>query len=411
MENGKGKRGRIHPPISNLQSPILMDAKELKLQVDFTSDTPLYQQIVDQIRRRVASGQLAPGDPLPTVRGLAEELECNPSTVSRAYTELAREGVISGRRGAGTRVAEPPTPANETLRQARLINLVERPLLEALSAGYTPAEVEAAFSLALNRWRELRESSVPRTAKGRPRKGAPPNELRFVGSHDPIVEMLATHLRRRDPAVHLSVTFVGSLGGLMALARGEAEVAGAHLRDEQTGEYNIDYVRHILPGRPVALVTLVTRSVGLMVAAGNPKRIGGFEDLTRPEVTIINRQAGSGTRVLLDARLREMEIAPGQVAGYDREATTHMAVATAIAQAEADVGLGVRAAALALGLDFIPLLHERYDLVIPGDIWEHPPIQSMLSVIRSEEFQAGIEALGGYDISETGRTIQLNGSP
>jgi molybdate-binding protein/DNA-binding transcriptional regulator YhcF (GntR family) len=372
------------------------------LQISKTSDDPLYRQIADQIRERIARGELAPGDPLPTVRGLAEELGCNPSTVSRAYAELVREGVIAGQRGAGTRVARPPLPDNETLRQARLVNLVERPLLEALSAGYTPAEVEAAFTLALSRWRELREGGVSSA-----HKAARPNELRFVGSHDPAVELLATRLRRHDPSIRLSVTFAGSLGGLMALARGEADVAGAHLRDEQTGEYNVDYVRHILPGRPVVLVTLVTRSVGLMAAAGNPKEISGIEDLARPDVTIINRQAGSGTRVLLDARLREREIMSSDVAGYNREATTHIAVATAVARGEADVGLGVRAAAQALGLDFVPLLRERYDLVIPEETWSRPPVRSMLTVIQSGEFQAAVQALGGYDVSEMGHEVRL----
>ncbi|MFQ5340264.1 MAG: substrate-binding domain-containing protein [Anaerolineae bacterium] len=377
-------------------------APRLRLQISEKSDDPLYRQIAAQIREQIAGGVLMPGDSLPTVRGLAEELGCNSSTVSRAYAELAREGVIAGQRGAGTRVARPTLPSDETLRQARLVNLVERPLLEALSAGYTPAQVEAAFTLALSRWRELREGDIPSV-----REAVHPNELRFVGSHDPAVELLATQVRRRDASIDLSVTFAGSLGGLMALARGEADVAGAHLRDEQTGEYNVDYVRHILPGRPVVLVTLVTRSVGLMVAAGNPKGITEIEDLARPDVTIISRQAGSGTRVLLDARLREREIMSSDVAGYDREATTHIAVATAVARGEADVGLGVRAAAQALRLGFIPLLRERYDLVIPEETWGRPTVQLMLAVIQSGEFQAAVQALGGYDTSEMGHEVRL----
>lgn len=376
---------------------------QLELRIDATSDVPLYRQIAEQIRERIASGTLHPGDPLPTVRGLAEALGCNPSTVSRAYAELARGGVITGQRGGGTRVARPPLPTSETLRQARLVNLVERPLLEALSAGYTPSEVEAAFSLALSRWRELRAASqmpAPELSL--------PNVLRFVGSHDPAIELLAAQLRRRDPHVDLSVTFAGSLAGLIALARGEADVAGAHLRDEQTGKYNVDYVRHILPGQPVIMVTLVTRTVGLMLAPGNPKGIRGIEDLARPDVTIINRQAGSGTRIWLDAWLQELEIAPERVAGYEHTATTHVAVATAVARGEADAGVGVHAAAQALGLDFIPLLRERYDLIVPQAGCDHPPVQSMLAVIRSDDFRAGVEALGGYDVSDMGREIRLN---
>lgn len=367
------------------------------------TDRPLYRQIADQVQQQIAAGRLVPGDELPPVRQLAQELGCTPGTVARAYAELRQAGLIVTRRGGGTRVAQPPSRVEDiAVRRARLVHLVERPLLEALAAGYTAEEVEAAFGLALARWRQLQGAAPPST------ESPPPTDrLRFVGSHDPVVELLAQHMRTRYPDITLSVEFRGSLAGLMALAQGQADVAGAHLRSEHSDEYNVEHVRHILPGLPVVLVTLALREVGLIVAAGNPKGIHGIEDVARPDVRLVNRQRGSGTRVLLDARLRELDIDPQVVQGYDHEETTHLAVATAVAEGRADVGVGIRAAAESLGLGFLPLLRERYDLVIPARFRDTRPIQSLLNILTSSSFQDVIATLGGYDLSHTGRETLL----
>ncbi len=364
---------------------------------------PLYLQIVERVRRQIASGELAPGDALPPVRRLAQELGCTPGTVARAYAELRRQGLIVTRRGGGTRVAAPPASAEDAaVRRARLVHRVERALLEALAAGYTAAEVEAAFGLALARWRELQ-----RAAPSAVEVALPTHRLRFVGSHDPVVEFITRHMRTRHPEIELHVEFRGSLAGLMALARGEAEVAGAHLRGEHSAEYNVEHVRHILPGLPVALVTLATREVGLMVARGNPKGIRGIADLARDDVRLVNRQRGSGTRVLLDARLRELGIDPQQVQGYTHEEITHLGVATAVAEGRADVGLGIRAVAEALGLDFLPLLRERYDLVIPLHLRETRPVRALLDTLTSPALRDVVASLGGYDVSAMGHEIRL----
>jgi putative molybdopterin biosynthesis protein len=222
-----------------------------------------------------------------------------------------------------------------------------------------------------------------------------------------VVELLAQQMRTRYPDIALSLEFRGSLAGLMALAQGQADVAGAHLQSERGDEYNVEHVRHILPGLPVVLVTLARREVGLIVAAGNPKGIRGIEDVARPGVRLVNRQRGSGTRILLDARLRESGIAPQTVQGYDDEETTHLAVATAVAEGRADVGLGIRAAAESLGLDFLPLLRERYDLVIPARFRDARPIQRLLDILTSPSFRDVVTTLGGYDLSETGRETLL----
>lgn len=231
------------------------------------------------------------------------------------------------------------------------------------------------------------------------------NTIVAIGSHDLTLDLLASLLHRHHPGLRLSSSNVGSLGGLLAVRRGEAHLAGSHLLDEETGEYNLPYIRRLLEGQRLVVVNLVYREQGLMVARGNPKGIRGLKDLLRGDVVFINRQKGSGTRVLLDYQLKQAGLDAGGIAGYQREEFSHTAVAAAVASGAADVGLGILAAARALGLEFVPLLKERYDLVIPAAYYEFPLLQPLLEVIRSEEFRAQVAALGGYDTSEMGRVL------
>lgn len=231
------------------------------------------------------------------------------------------------------------------------------------------------------------------------------NTVVIVGSHDNTLDLLGNFFQRRYPACRLTSSNVGSTGGLMALKRGIAHLAGAHLLDPESGEYNVSYIRRLIPEVPVRGVNLVFRQQGLILAKGNPKGIFGLEDLVRKEVTFINRQAGSGTRILLDFRLREWGLDPSKIQGYDQDEFTHMGVAVAVLSGRADAGLGIYAAARALDLDFIPVVQERYDLVIPERYFETERIQALLSVIRSEEFQEAIRALGGYDLSLSGQVV------
>lgn len=226
-----------------------------------------------------------------------------------------------------------------------------------------------------------------------------------IGSHDIALDVLANQLRHIFPEASLSSANVGSLGGLSAIKRGEAHLAGTHLLDEETGEYNISYIKRLLPDRPVVLVNLVYRDQGLMVTKGNPKDIHGLEDLARPDIKFINRQRGAGTRILLDYRIRQLNIDATAIHGYQREEFTHMAVAAAVASGAVDAGLGIKAAANALGLDFVPVVQERYDLCIPGEYWDTPYIQRVLEVIATPEFQERVKALGGYDLQECGSII------
>lgn len=231
------------------------------------------------------------------------------------------------------------------------------------------------------------------------------NAIVVIGSHDLALDVLANRLHQQYPERTLSSSNVGSLGGLVAVSRGEAHLAGSHLLDEETGEYNISYVKRILAGREVVILHLVHREQGLIVAKGNPKGLQGLPDLTRPDVSFINRQRGAGTRVLLDFKAKEMGFDASRINGYERTAFTHLAVAVAVAGGAADAGLGILAAARALDLDFVPLLKERYDLVIPRVHYESRLLEPMLAILRDASFRAEVEGLGGYDVSQMGQVI------
>lgn len=227
----------------------------------------------------------------------------------------------------------------------------------------------------------------------------------IIGSHDIALDVLGNYLRKLYPEATLSSAHVGSLGGLNALKRREAHCAGTHLLDEQTGDYNVSYIERLMPDRKVILVNLVYREQGLIVAKGNPRGITGLEDLTKPGMSFVNRQRGAGTRVLLDYKLKELNITPDQIHGYQHEEYTHMAVASAVATGSADAGLGIRAAAKALDLDFIPVVEERYDLCIPAEYWDTPVIQRILDVMALPEFQQHVADLGGYDLRDCGKIM------
>lgn len=229
--------------------------------------------------------------------------------------------------------------------------------------------------------------------------------LVVVGSHDNTLDLLADELRAQRSRLRLSSSHVGSMGGLMAVKRGVCHLAGTHLLDEQDGTYNISYIKKYLPGVRVRLVHLVMRDQGLMIPAGNPKGIKSLEDLARPDVTMINRQGGSGTRILLDYRLKALGIPSERIAGYINEEFTHMAVGVAVLSGAADVGLGILAAAKALGLDFIPVVTEQYDLLIPEAQFETQAIQELLAVVRSERFKQRVVSLGGYHTGRTGEVL------
>lgn len=229
------------------------------------------------------------------------------------------------------------------------------------------------------------------------------NTIFCIGSHDVILDLLAQFLAEHNR--RLVSSNVGSQAGLVALGRGEAHLAGSHLLDPGTGEYNLAAIRQYLPGIHVRLVTLVHRVQGLMVRRGNPRNVENLSSLIRQDVHFINRQRGAGTRVLLDHHLSLQGMAPSDIRGYNQEEYTHLGVAAAVSSGRADCGLGIPAAAQALDLDFIPLFHERFDLVVPVIHAKNQLLSPLWNVLEDRSFHNAVSALPGYDIKEMGRMV------
>ncbi|MEO7370249.1 MAG: molybdopterin biosynthesis protein [Ilumatobacteraceae bacterium] len=228
-----------------------------------------------------------------------------------------------------------------------------------------------------------------------------------IGSHDLVLDVAASALRTDDPLITLASSNVGSLGGLVAVRDGLCHLAGSHLLDPDTGEYTLPYIDRLFGVDPdLAVIRLVHRDQGLIVAPGNPLGLTGVDDLTRAGVRYVNRQRGAGTRVLLDHELNRRGIDPELIVGYSREEHTHLAVAAAVAAGRADTGMGILAAARAFGLDFVPIAREPYDLVLRASVVDDELLTPLWALIQRPAFQAEVEALGGYSCEETGRRIR-----
>ncbi|MGI6722456.1 MAG: molybdopterin biosynthesis protein [Anaerovoracaceae bacterium] len=253
--------------------------------------------------------------------------------------------------------------------------------------------VEAGETVRVELYRELEEVE---------------NTVVVIGSHDLILDVMADMMPNNYRDMYLSSTHVGSMGGLMALKRGEAHVAPTHLLDEKTGEYNVAVLRHLFGSGKITLVKGVGRTQGIMVKKGNPLGIRGIKDLAAGSgVRYVNRQRGAGTRVLFDYRLRQLGIDPSAVNGYEHEAATHMAVAAAVKSDSADAGMGILSAARAMDLDFIPIADEEYDFAIPTEYMELPHIKAFLEILTGDECRTRVAALGGYTFTRTGERIEI----
>ena len=230
------------------------------------------------------------------------------------------------------------------------------------------------------------------------------NTIVIIGSHDLILDITADMMPGKYNNMFVSSTHVGSMGGLMSLKRGEAHMAPIHLLDEETGQYNVPYVKRLFK-EPMAIIKGVKRIQGIMVKKGNPLGIKGIEDLENPDVRYVNRQRGAGTRVLLDYKLKQLGMDSEKINGYDREMATHMAVAAAVASESADAGMGVLSAARAMGLDFIEVAYEEYDFAAPVRFLELPHIKAFTDIIKSPEFKKELDRLGGYTSDASGRIV------
>jgi putative molybdopterin biosynthesis protein len=360
------------------------------------SEEHLYQAIAEHVRQDILAGKFKPGDKLPTIRQLTAIWNCTSGTVQRAYQALAKEGLVSSRVGQGTQVLAPAADwvgIHPAVRQARLVHRAESFILESISAGYALAEIERSLTFALDHWRQAVQNS----------QQAPQNTLRFAGSHDLLISWLAVHMSDILPGWRLDVNFSGSLDGLIALSSENAEMAGCHLWDTESADYNSAYVYRLMPGRRVALITLAQRSQGLILAPGNPHHIRNLADLASGDIRFVNRQAGSGTRLWLDQALQARHIDPGQISGYDNALVTHSEVARRVAEGLADVGLGFEGAARAFNLDFIPLTHECYELATLEKNFTHPAIQALVNWLASPDGKERIAGLAGYGTETSGR--------
>ena len=233
------------------------------------------------------------------------------------------------------------------------------------------------------------------------------NTLVVIGSHDPLLDELADMLHLGDPRLYMSSAHVGSMGGIMAIRRGEAHMAGCHLLDTADGTYNRSFIRKYFPKGDVKLVSCVGRQQGLMVARGNPLNICSFADISRQGIRYVNRQKGSGTRILTDYLCSREKVEPSDVYGYTREELTHTSVAAQIACGSADVGMGIYSAAKLYDLDFIPICIEEYDLIIPNHAWDSPMVQQLLTILRSDAFREKILSMGGYTVDHPGQVLCL----
>lgn len=229
--------------------------------------------------------------------------------------------------------------------------------------------------------------------------------FRFVGSHDPVIELLSEFLVHSSSPVILDTSFQGSMEGLIALYHRETEVTGIHLWDDKSKDYNLPFIKYLLPYESLSVVNLVQRVQGFILPTGNPLNINSWADITSENIRFINRQKGSGTRLRLDHYLRENNLSPSQIQGYEVEEYTHSGVALKIANGEANAGIGVQSVADRMGLDFIPLFKERYDLVVLQETALRPEWLKLLSVLNSSAFHKAIEQHAGYDASLTGKIM------
>lgn len=283
--------------------------------------------------------------------------------------------------------------------------LIKRGELTAYKIG-RKVRVEAGdLEIYKQRGKGLLPADVQTAAAPREPFFSPQDGLIICGQ-DVVLDILARNLERQMPHIRFLRNYIGSIDGLMALYRGTANLVAVHLWDSDTGQYNIPYVRRLLPGHKAVVVNLVYRDEGFYVARGNPKEIHTWADLAKPGVRFVNRERGSGARVLLDEQLRKNDIERSAVDGYDHEEMSHLAVASYVARGEADVSLGIEKAARQVsGIDFIPMQKERYDMVMRKEDFTKPHFQAVMAVLRSAAFRNEVDGMGGYDISHMGEIV------
>jgi len=225
------------------------------------------------------------------------------------------------------------------------------------------------------------------------------------GSNDPILDMLHTYMRKSYPEFYIFSANTGSTDGLKALNMGYTDMAWSHLLDPKSGQYNVPFLSGFLPNVKPVVVNLFRRDLGFVVSPKNPLHLNGFEDLIQKRVRFINRQKGSGTRVLLDHHLKRLRISPSKVNGYEKEVYTHFEVGLSILSKEADVGIATVAVSKLLGLAFIPITQECFDMILDQSTFFEKGIQAFIEILNSQEFRNRVERLGSYDFKDSGKIL------
>lgn len=301
---------------------------------------------------------------------------------------------------------------------AKLLKISKLTVYDLIKKGELPSyrvgkqmRVDAADLNLYKQRAKNTQSLEPASIQGLSTSTAP---IRSIGDSRSVVitgqdislDILAKHMEKKIPKIRPLRSYVGSLDSLMAMYRGESDIVSTHLLDGDTGEYNIPYIRKLLVGFSYTVVNMLSRKAGLYVQRGNPMNISGWSDLGRPGLRIVNREKGSGARVLLDEQLRLHHIRANQLDGYLREESNHMAVAGKVASGEADIGVGIEKAAAIVGnVDFIPLIQERYDLVMVRKPDNQEWIDAVIQILQSESFQNELRSIQGYDLLLTGQLL------
>ncbi|MGK5509012.1 substrate-binding domain-containing protein [Brevibacillus formosus] len=303
---------------------------------------------------------------------------------------------------------------------AKILRISKLTVYDLIKKGELPAyrvgrqmrvdesDLEAYKAKAKGEYRQASVVSIPQTGQAQQslryeQTGTGRNII--ISGQDVSLDLLAGHLEKKDEAYRPLRSYVGSLNSLVAMYTGKADIVSTHLYDGDTNEYNVPYIRRILCGHRFVVIHMLSRWAGFYVQAGNPKQIKAWSDFTKPGIRMVNREKGSGARTLIEEQFRLAKIAGSDVSGYEREESNHLAVAGVVARREADVGVGIEKAASLVGVEFVPIVRERYDLVLLKNKDNEQLIQAVLDVLGSRPFQKELEAVGGYDLSQTGKIM------
>ncbi|EJL24346.1 helix-turn-helix transcriptional regulator [Brevibacillus sp. BC25] len=303
---------------------------------------------------------------------------------------------------------------------AKILRISKLTVYDLIKKGELPAyrvgrqmrvdesDLEAYKAKAKGEYRQASAVSIPQTGQAQQltrHEQAGTGRNIIISGQDVSLDLLAGHLEKKDEAYRPLRSYVGSLNSLVAMYTGKADIVSTHLYDGDTNEYNVPYIRRILCGHRFVVINMLSRWAGFYVQAGNPKQIKAWSDFTKPGIRMVNREKGSGARTLIEEQFRLAKIAGSDVIGYEREESNHLAVAGVVARREADVGVGIEKAASLVGVEFVPTMRERYDLVLLKNKDNEPLIQAVLDVLGSRPFQKELEAVGGYDLSQTGKIM------